>query len=69
MAVHVDNNIARFNDHPMRNQIRALQSQLVEVKAQLEEIGNQITADNISKGRQLHTLNAKITKFPARSIT
>ena len=42
MAAHTDGNVGALNDRPVRDQIRALQSQLTGVKAQLEEVGKRI---------------------------
>ena len=66
-----DNNIGTLNDRPMRDQVRALQSQLMGVKAQLEDISKLIKEENVAKGRQLQALNANIKRIglsPARPI-
>ena len=70
-AANGDNNIGTLNDRPMRDQVRALQSQLMGVKAQLEDITKLIKEENIAKGRQLQALNANIKRIglsPARPI-
>ena len=70
-ATNGDNNIGTLNDRPMRDQVRALQSQLMGVKAQLEDITKLIKEENIAKGRQLQALNANIKRIglsPARPI-
>ena len=70
-AANGDNNIGTLNDRPMRDQVRALQSQLMGVKAQLEDITKLIKEESIAKGRQLQALNANIKRIglsPARPI-
>ena len=70
-AANGDNNIGTLNGRPMRDQVRALQSQLMGVKAQLEDITKIIKEENIAKGQQLHALNANIKRIglsPARPI-
>ena len=70
-AANGDNNIGTLNGRPMRDQVRALQSQLMGVKAQLEDITKLIKEENIAKGQQLHALNANIKRIglsPARPI-
>jgi len=64
-------NIGTLNDRPMRDQIRALQSQVMGVKAQIDEVSKLIVEDNVAKGGQLQTLNANIKRLrlsPGRPI-
>ena len=60
-----------ITDRPIRDQLRALQSQLLSVKTQISEIDKRIAHDHLANTRQLQTINANIKRIgasPARPI-
>ena len=60
-----------INDRPMRDQMRALQSQLQHVKTQIAEIDKRLENDHLASTRQLQTINSNIKRIglsPARPI-
>ena len=60
-----------LTDRPLRDQMRALQSQLQGIKTQIVEIDNRLVTDALATTRQLQTLNAnmkRIGQSPARPI-
>ena len=68
-------NRGTLTDRPLRDQMRALQSQLQGLKTQIGEIDNRLVNDNLATTRQLQTLNANIKRIglspgrPIRSTT
>ena len=66
-----DQAIGSINDRPIRDQLRALQSQVLSIKNQIHEIDKRIQDDHLSTTRQMQSLNANIKRIgvsPARPI-
>ena len=63
--------IGTINDRPIRDQLRALQSQVLSIKSQICEIDKRIQDNDLSSARQMQLLNANIKQIgasPARPI-
>ena len=71
VAGNEDQPIGTINDRPIRDQLRALQSQVLSIKSQICDIDKRIQENNLSNTRQIQSLNANIKRIgasPARPI-
>ena len=60
-----------LSDRPLRDQLRALQSQMMSLKGVLEEIDKRVETNHMREIRQIQSLNANIKRIaaaPARPI-
>lgn len=70
-SINGDGSGGTIIDRSLRDQLRSLQSQLMAVKGELQEIDKRIADDYLVKTRQLQVLNTNIKRIgliPARSI-
>ena len=69
-----DNQVAGqgLSDRPLRDQLRAMQSQLHSVKSSIQDLEKRIEANHMSASRTLQSISANIKRFgvsPARPVT